>query len=197
MSSQTSKLSKRETEVCSLVKEGFSDDEIAKRLSVSLHTVRSHLKNIYQKMQVQNKMKLVSLLGNLGQPTVSRRTKVLIVESFPRIEKTLESLPCDLSNNYDFYFVSSIPSFKNFSQHTTPEIVLIDNDCRYYSERQKETCFATLSELKKSLPMAKFVFFYDTMEMMGCFCITKSHIADHIFERTTSSDKIIKILKSL
>jgi len=48
-------LSRRETEVISLVAEGRSNGEIARELGISLKTVQNHVANILQKMQVSDR----------------------------------------------------------------------------------------------------------------------------------------------
>jgi LuxR family maltose regulon positive regulatory protein len=45
-------LSPRETQILALASEGLKRDEIALRLHVSTATVRTHLQNIYQKLEV-------------------------------------------------------------------------------------------------------------------------------------------------
>lgn len=47
-----SPLSEREKEILSLVKDGLSDKEIAQKLGVATYTVSTHLKNIYEKLDV-------------------------------------------------------------------------------------------------------------------------------------------------
>jgi len=49
-------LSAREREVLGLAAEGLKRDEIAGRLMVSTGTVRTHLRNIYQKLEVGSKI---------------------------------------------------------------------------------------------------------------------------------------------
>ncbi len=48
-------LSARETEILALAAEGLKRDEIAERLTVSSSTVKTHLQNIYQKLEVNGK----------------------------------------------------------------------------------------------------------------------------------------------
>lgn len=48
-------LSRREQEVLGLVAEGYSDKEIATSLTISLHTVKTHLRNILSKLQVSGR----------------------------------------------------------------------------------------------------------------------------------------------
>ncbi len=48
-------LTRREQEVLSLVAQGATDKEIAEALSVSLHTVKSHMRNILAKLHVSNR----------------------------------------------------------------------------------------------------------------------------------------------
>jgi DNA-binding NarL/FixJ family response regulator len=49
---ETAALTQREREVLSLVAEGAPDKEIAEALSVSIHTVKSHMRNILAKLQL-------------------------------------------------------------------------------------------------------------------------------------------------
>ena len=53
-------LSLREKEVLELVAQGLLYKEIALRLSISTETVKKHLKNIYQKLHVQNKVEALN-----------------------------------------------------------------------------------------------------------------------------------------
>ena len=50
-----SDLTQRETQVLSLVAQGRTDKEISERLSISVYTVKSHLRNILSKLQVSNR----------------------------------------------------------------------------------------------------------------------------------------------
>lgn len=47
-------LNPREREVLQLVYEGLRNEEIAKKLNVSIHTVKVHLANIFYKLDIQN-----------------------------------------------------------------------------------------------------------------------------------------------
>ena len=49
---ETIKLTQREQEVLSLVAKGASDKEIADKLVVSIHTVKTHIRNILSKLQM-------------------------------------------------------------------------------------------------------------------------------------------------
>ena len=53
-------LSLREKEVLGLVAKGLMYKEIAIRLEISTETVKKHLKNIYQKLHVQNKVEALN-----------------------------------------------------------------------------------------------------------------------------------------
>jgi two-component system NarL family response regulator len=48
-------LSRKERDVLSAVRDGLSYKEIAARLNISPHTVHSHIKSIYEKLQVKDK----------------------------------------------------------------------------------------------------------------------------------------------
>jgi DNA-binding NarL/FixJ family response regulator len=57
---ENSTLSLREKEVLELLARGLLYKEIAEQLSVSHETVKKHLKNIYQKLHVQNKIEALN-----------------------------------------------------------------------------------------------------------------------------------------
>lgn len=60
ISDANSLLSVREKEVLELVAKGLLYKEIALRLEISTETVKKHLKNIYQKLHVQNKVEALN-----------------------------------------------------------------------------------------------------------------------------------------
>jgi DNA-binding NarL/FixJ family response regulator len=49
-------LTEREKEVLQLIAEGYKNTEIADKLFVSENTVKSHIKNIYIKLDVKNRV---------------------------------------------------------------------------------------------------------------------------------------------
>jgi LuxR family transcriptional regulator, maltose regulon positive regulatory protein len=53
----------REVEVADLAKKGLGDQEIAIHLDISLHTAKNHLKQIYKKLDVNTRAKLVAVLN--------------------------------------------------------------------------------------------------------------------------------------
>lgn len=56
------KLSKREMEIAELLSKGYRYKQIADELFVSTDTVRTHIYNIYQKLQVNSKMEAINKL---------------------------------------------------------------------------------------------------------------------------------------
>lgn len=56
-------LSEREIEVVELLNDGAKNDDIAHRLNISFHTVKTHLTHIYKKLGVKSRTELVSLLS--------------------------------------------------------------------------------------------------------------------------------------
>ena len=59
-------LSPKETEVLALVARGFSYGETANLLNISVHTVHSHVRNIYGKLSVSSKTEAVYEARQLG-----------------------------------------------------------------------------------------------------------------------------------
>lgn len=59
-------LSTREEEVLMLLSKGLLYKEISDNLSISANTVKNHLKNIYKKLHVQNKVEAVNCYAQFG-----------------------------------------------------------------------------------------------------------------------------------
>ncbi|MCR8843542.1 response regulator transcription factor [Paenibacillus sp. SC116] len=55
---QSNRLTGREREILGLVAKGLSNKEISSKLEISEHTVKNHLKNILQKLQLENRVQL-------------------------------------------------------------------------------------------------------------------------------------------
>jgi len=55
-------LSKREYEVLLFIAEGLSDKDIAEKIFVSVTTVRTHIRRIYDKLLVKNRTEAISML---------------------------------------------------------------------------------------------------------------------------------------
>jgi len=60
-------LSKREQIVLQNLSEGFMYKEIAENLSISIHTVRSHVHNIYEKLHVSNRTEALRKVHQQGR----------------------------------------------------------------------------------------------------------------------------------
>lgn len=60
---QEAGLTGREKELCLLIRDGFDDQEIGDRLFISVHTVATHVKNIYRKFDVKARPKLMAALN--------------------------------------------------------------------------------------------------------------------------------------
>ncbi len=58
-SKETENLSGRESEILSYLSKGFHDKEIADKLFLSVKTVRTHLRNIYKKLEVRSRTEAV------------------------------------------------------------------------------------------------------------------------------------------
>ena len=56
------KLTPREIEVLDLVERGFTNKEIALEMSLSIHTVKTHRKNIHSKLDLKGRNALIKWL---------------------------------------------------------------------------------------------------------------------------------------
>ena len=59
-----SPLSFREKQIIQLLSSGFTNDMIADKLCISIHTVKSHIYNIYRKISVKNRLQAVRWASN-------------------------------------------------------------------------------------------------------------------------------------
>ncbi len=59
----------REMEICCLIHDGLGRNEIAERLFISAHTVKTHLKKIHKKLEVNSRTQLVAYLNQHADET--------------------------------------------------------------------------------------------------------------------------------
>jgi ATP/maltotriose-dependent transcriptional regulator MalT len=62
----SARLTRREVEILSLIVEGHSSKQVADILFVSKRTVDFHLDNVYEKLQVSNRMQALQRATRLG-----------------------------------------------------------------------------------------------------------------------------------
>lgn len=71
-SPELEKLSRRELEVLQFIASGYSYLEVATSLNISLETVRTHIRNAYKKLHINNRRDAANLLnGKVHQPNRS------------------------------------------------------------------------------------------------------------------------------
>ena len=58
-------LSKREIEVFNYITQGLSNDEIAEKMFVSKNTIKTHIKNIYSKLDVKNRIQAIKKVNSI------------------------------------------------------------------------------------------------------------------------------------
>lgn len=59
-------LTNREKEILLLIRQGFLSKEIAEKLSISIHTVNNHRKNILAKLNADNVIEAINVAGDCG-----------------------------------------------------------------------------------------------------------------------------------
>lgn len=67
-----SRLTSREQEILSLIEHGLSNKEIGRTLSIQLATVKNHVHNILEKLQVNRRADAVALFGRRASPADSQ-----------------------------------------------------------------------------------------------------------------------------
>lgn len=60
-------LTAREMQIAKMVTQGISSEQIAEQLSLSLHTINSHRKNILRKLNAKNPIDLMNYLKEIGE----------------------------------------------------------------------------------------------------------------------------------
>jgi DNA-binding NarL/FixJ family response regulator len=68
------RMTDREREIVDMVAEGLGNKEIAQRLNLPTHTVRSHVRHILQKLALHSRLQLAVFAHQAGAPEASRRT---------------------------------------------------------------------------------------------------------------------------
>ena len=66
-------LTKRELEILQLVAEGLSNEEIGQRIYISKKTVKTHLTNIFDKLQVNNRFKAALWIMPSWKKSIARK----------------------------------------------------------------------------------------------------------------------------
>jgi DNA-binding CsgD family transcriptional regulator len=65
LKSNTANLSNRELEVLRFIEQGFSNQDIADRLFVSLNTVKTHISNLFVKLEVKSRIQAINKAKDL------------------------------------------------------------------------------------------------------------------------------------
>ena len=63
---ESASLTVREREIISLLGEGLSNRDIAERLHIAIHTVKSHVHNVLEKLSLRSRLEVVALSRVLG-----------------------------------------------------------------------------------------------------------------------------------
>jgi DNA-binding NarL/FixJ family response regulator len=57
---EDARMTRREREVVGLIGEGMSNKEIAKRLNIATHTVKSHVRNVMEKLALHTRLQIAA-----------------------------------------------------------------------------------------------------------------------------------------
>lgn len=59
-------VTEREKEILTLISNGFSNRQIAEQLNIAENTVKNHIRNVMQKLHIQNRVQLATLAIDMG-----------------------------------------------------------------------------------------------------------------------------------
>ncbi|WP_420121131.1 LuxR C-terminal-related transcriptional regulator [Nakamurella sp.] len=76
-------LTARETEVIALISAGMSNQQIARRLTIELATVKNHVHSILDKVGVRSRGEAVARLRHTDAPVASRASKTAAAQNHP------------------------------------------------------------------------------------------------------------------
>ena len=62
------RMTRREREVIELIGEGLSNKEIAQRLNIASHTVKSHVRNVMEKLALHTRLQIAAYSRRDGPP---------------------------------------------------------------------------------------------------------------------------------
>jgi DNA-binding NarL/FixJ family response regulator len=62
------RMTRREREVIELIAEGLSNKEIAQRLNIAAHTVKSHVRNVMEKLALHTRLQIAAFVRREGAP---------------------------------------------------------------------------------------------------------------------------------
>ena len=79
-------LTQRERQVMRLVSEGLSNKEIGRRLNIVDGTIKVHLHNIYQKLEIGNRTVLATLATRLPASELRERVRGLAPDDADGVE---------------------------------------------------------------------------------------------------------------
>lgn len=113
-------LSPRENEVCSLVAQGLSNEEMSKNLGVSYETVKVHLRNIYCKTGIKDRTNLAINILNENQNYVPSKY-VSLFENSP-ISLWKEDFS-EVKHYIDRLKESGIEDFKRYFRENSDEVI--------------------------------------------------------------------------
>jgi DNA-binding NarL/FixJ family response regulator len=68
---QAVRMTKREREVTELIAEGLSNKEIARRLNLATHTIKSHVHNILEKLALRSRIQIAAHAHRVGGSTAN------------------------------------------------------------------------------------------------------------------------------
>jgi len=91
-------MSPRELQVAKLVCQGFNNEEIAGNLKIKHGTIKTHMRNIYRRVRVKNKIEmLLRFVDNVANSPTRPEIDLPLTSNIKKPNMTIISPPSDVS----------------------------------------------------------------------------------------------------
>jgi 6-phosphogluconolactonase/glucosamine-6-phosphate isomerase/deaminase/DNA-binding CsgD family transcriptional regulator len=119
------KLTKRQLEIADCARRGFTDGQIANALDISIFTVKTHLKNIYEKMEVSGRTELAGLSDWHEIENKTKFTKLQFPKKNDHITQSADKSQLVVCKSAEIVYKIAAQIFRSvIDSNITPSIIL-------------------------------------------------------------------------
>lgn len=188
---EINKLSIREREVCSLVAQGLSNEEISDKLGASHGTIKVHLKNIYSKTGTKNRTNLAIKVLNEERNSSPSKYKSLFEnspislweEDFSEVKHYIDGLKESGIEDFKRYFKGNLEEVAKCAKL----IKILDVNkatVKLFKAKDKESFFDRLWELFNECSFSAF------SKELACFSMGENYFSTECFHLDFEGEKL-------